>query len=97
MYDIDKEVAASRDRIHNYIYSLARWHRKEMRSDNYRAVKITVRDREHFYLLVHWCNKNCGQGREFWTVKGKVLRNIPVTKDWLIFTPWVDISPLLKL
>ena len=32
-------------------------------------VHIIVRDRDHFYALVHWFNKNVGKGKQFWTVK----------------------------
>lgn len=69
-------------------------------------VSITVRDRAHFYALVHWCNNNIGYGSSKWTVAGRVLRfvdpskksyNPPIVRDWLVFVPDIDLTPLLAL
>ena len=96
MFDINKMVNDAKNSVNNTIQVSVNKHKKEMMAGKIpRIVTITVRDRDHFYAIVKWCNKNCGQGSYFWTVKGRVLRNIPCTKDWLIFTPWTDISPLL--
>lgn len=75
---------------------------REMYAGQERSVIITVRDREHFYNLVHWSNKHIGQGSAYWTT-GRVLRyvdpskicyNPPHTVQWQVFIPYVDISAL---
>jgi len=96
MFDIDKMVYDANRSLQRTIQASITRNKKEMMfGKTPRVVSITVRDRDHFYAMVKWCNKNCGQGSHFWTVRGRVLKNIPTTKDWLIFTPWVDISILL--
>lgn len=36
---------------------------------------IIVRDRDHFYALVHWFNKNVGMGMHYWTVRASPTYN----------------------
>lgn len=51
------------------------------------SFRVSIRDKEHFYRLVSWLNENVGKGSEFWTMEGRVLRNIKMGKkvDPLIY------------
>lgn len=40
------------------------------------AFNITFRDKDHFYRVVSWLNANVGHGKKYWTVLGRVLRNL---------------------
>lgn len=51
---------------------------------------VTMRDRDHFYKVVSWLNKNVGKGSQYWTMGGSILRHIKagrtVTTTVYIFT-----------
>jgi len=36
--------------------------------------RVNIRDREHFYKITDWLNKNVGRGNENWTMEGRVLK-----------------------
>jgi hypothetical protein len=40
------------------------------------SFRITIRDRDHFYKIIHWLNKNVGKGEEKWTMEGRILKSI---------------------
>ena len=70
------------------------------------AVRITVRDRVHFYALVDWFNQNVGKGTQFWSVKGKILKYVdpskpnydpPVTRRFLIYVSGINYTPMFSL
>jgi hypothetical protein len=44
------------------------------------SFKLTIRDKEHFYAIVDWLNKNVGKGSEFWTMEGRPLRSLQKTR-----------------
>ena len=61
------------------------------------SMKLTFRDKEHFYKIVHWLNTNVGKGKESWTIHGKVLKHLrnnnkPVSRSVLIHKGEVDIE-----
>ena len=41
-----------------------------------KSMKISFRDKEHFYKIVHWLNGNVGKGKNNWTIHGKVLKHL---------------------
>jgi len=40
------------------------------------SFRITIRDKDHFYKLVHWLNTNVGKGIDKWTMDGHVLKKL---------------------
>lgn len=42
---------------------------------------ITINNRDHFYKLVNYSNKNFGQGRMNWTSSGRILRYVDPSKN----------------
>lgn len=62
---------------------------------------ITIRNREHFYKIVNWLNSNVGKGPEYWTMGGRVLKNLKagktVSPKIYIFREDFDISNSLYL
>jgi hypothetical protein len=38
--------------------------------------RVIIRDRDHFYKLVHWLNANVGRGEENWTMEGRPLKSL---------------------
>jgi len=67
---------------------------------------LVIRDLEHFYKIVRWCNKNIGHGMACWTCKSKVRKYLdpnlpsfdpPAIKKWVVYIHNVDISPLYSL
>lgn len=61
-----------------------------------KSMKITFRDKQHFYKIVHWLNKNAGKGKSNWTIHGKVLKNFrgmnpkPITRSVIIHNDSID-------
>lgn len=69
-------------------------------------IVIAVRDRDHFYRLVNYCNKTYGKGSDKWTVCGRVLKfvdptkhayNPPAYKIWKVMKPGLNLSHLLSI
>ena len=42
--------------------------------------QVTIRDREHFYKIVNWLNKNVGKGEDKWTMEGRPLKTLKLGK-----------------
>jgi hypothetical protein len=72
----------------------------------YQPVTLIIRDREHFYKVVNWCNKNIGNGGQYWTAHGRVLRSIdptkkaynpPAKKGWVVKVPNIDVTPIRQM
>lgn len=65
------------------------------------SCRITIRDKEHFYKITNWLNKNVGKGMENWTMEGRVLRALKAGKTIspkiYIFKNDFDESSLLYL
>lgn len=70
------------------------------------VIPMVIRDREHFYKVVNWCNKNIGKGKQYWTVGGRVLRFVdpskkayspPAHRDWLIMVPGIDCTAIKEM
>lgn len=68
------------------------------------SITLEIYNEEQFYRCVNWCNNRIGKGKQYWTVKGKVLKfiapwkkayNPPAIKEWVCFVPGVDLTPLL--
>ncbi len=38
--------------------------------------RVTIRDREHFYKIIHWLNANVGKGTNNWTMEGHALKQL---------------------
>ena len=34
------------------------------------SFRISFRDKEHFYKIIHWLNQNLGKGRQYWELSG---------------------------
>jgi len=57
--------------------------------------KVLIRDRTHFYKIVHWLNDNVGEGSENWRMEGRPLRNLiegPITRHVYIYVDGFDSS-----
>ena len=69
-------------------------------------VVLLVRDLEHFYEIVRWCNINAGYKKTDWTTVGKVLKYLrPSSKYYATSTEVIfkfsnnslDLTPLTTL
>jgi len=64
-----------------------------------KTAKITFRDREHFYNVVHHLNKNVGRGSEHWKINGKVLKHLrkgqSVTVELQVFSDKISDQDIL--
>jgi hypothetical protein len=104
-FDLDKMCKHATERINKSINASAKKHMQAI-TDGFQGVQrvtLTIRDREHFYKVVTWCNRHIGHGKECWTVRSSVLRyvdpskakyNPPAIKEWVIFTRDADITPI---
>ena len=98
---IQNEFAAKKE--HEKISQL--FHPELSHHEPFQRITLTIYNREQFYACVKWCNKNCGQGKKYWTTVGRILRYIDPSKkaynppritDWIIKVP-VDITELVAL
>jgi hypothetical protein len=104
---IDSDVLVAQERLRRKLDTAYSQAKAEVRRlFVLQVVPMEIRDRDHFYKVVNWCNKNIGKGSQYWTVEGRVLRfvdpakkayNPPAKKNWLIKVPFIDVSPLLKM
>ncbi len=69
-------------------------------------ITLTIRDRDHFYAVVKWCNSNAGKGAHFWTSNTRILKfvdpakatyNPPRDANFRFYVGNIDIASLLAL
>ncbi len=105
MFNTDDEVLAAKKRLSNALNKSVKRHLRELAKSRsgVQRVTLTVRDRDHFYKIVHYCNKNYGRGSHYWTTAGRVLRFVDPSKpsynppriiDFIIYAVGADISAL---
>ena len=105
--NIERNCKAALRRIDSFIHKFAEEAEWQLQNPvHWRHIILTIHNREQFYKIVNWCNKNIGKGSQYWTARGRVLKfidptkkayNPPVTRIWVIKVPGIDISPLLNM